>query len=249
MVAPGVDIVGEVDDVLDGRGDLPRGRRRGQRVITRNAPPAADRASRAVARTPSDPWKARLEISSETVNPIPATAPPPTIVGRLSARRPNPNRVASVADTVMSTGLPATYAATIPRVIGDVSACPSTRRRRGRPRWQGRTAVRQESSSRDAAGAGGAVGRDRRRDTAPSAACQLGGRLVAEPARQRHPLSSRSRGRGYALVPGPIASPEMTGSMGDSYNAPRSPHSPQEALSAGTRGVGSRGLQRHLGAG
>ena len=35
----------------------------------------------------SCPWKARLEISRETVNPMPATAPPPASDGQLSAGR------------------------------------------------------------------------------------------------------------------------------------------------------------------
>ena len=54
------------------------------------------------------PSKARLEISSEIVNPMPATAPPPAISGQLSARRSPPSRDASHAAPRIPSGLPTT---------------------------------------------------------------------------------------------------------------------------------------------
>ena len=61
-------------------------------------------------------------MSKETVKPMPATMPPPAIVGQLSARRPSRSRRASVAEARIPSGLPTTYAATMPSVIGDVNA-------------------------------------------------------------------------------------------------------------------------------
>ena len=70
----------------------------GSRAITRNTIQARSDDNTAAPSTPSFasssccPSKARLEIRSETVNPMPATAPPPAISGQLSARRSPPSR-------------------------------------------------------------------------------------------------------------------------------------------------------------
>ena len=60
------------------------------------------------ASSSSCPEKARLEISSATVNPMPAMTPPPRIVGQLSTRRIRPSRAASHVPATMPTGLPTT---------------------------------------------------------------------------------------------------------------------------------------------
>ena len=70
--------------------------------------------------------KARSEISSDTVKPIPAMAPPPAraahpIGGRT---RPRLTLFTSQDEPVTPTGFPSTYAVRIPRVIGDVNARP-----------------------------------------------------------------------------------------------------------------------------
>ena len=54
------------------------------------------------------PWKARLAISSETVNPIPAMKPPPTSAAQPTGarRRPRLSFVTSRAPPVMPIGFP-----------------------------------------------------------------------------------------------------------------------------------------------
>ena len=63
-----------------------------------------------MASSSSWPWKARLEISSETVKPMPATAPTPPSPGQLIGSRwpPNTRRVASHDAPMIPAGLPTT---------------------------------------------------------------------------------------------------------------------------------------------
>jgi len=62
------------------------------------------------ASSSSCPLKAMLAISSETVKPMPATAPPPMMAGQLSARRSpdSHGREASQAAVQIPIGLPRT---------------------------------------------------------------------------------------------------------------------------------------------
>ena len=85
----------EVEDVLGGaeRAAAPAPTS-GSRRITRTTHHASAEARTAAASTPSlassssSPSKARVAISSATVNPMPATAPPPASVGQLTGRAP-----------------------------------------------------------------------------------------------------------------------------------------------------------------
>ena len=86
----------------------------------------------AAARTPSFasssclPSKARLEISTETVKPTPATAPPPAITGQLSpdaGRRATTWTRASRAQGSRAACRPRSRTA-MPSVIGEVTASP-----------------------------------------------------------------------------------------------------------------------------
>ncbi len=72
------------------------------------------------------PWNARLAMSSDTVKPIPATAPPPASAAQPTGRRNLPplRRVARNDAPRMPAGLPATYATRIPIVTGEVNARP-----------------------------------------------------------------------------------------------------------------------------
>ena len=99
----------------------------------RRKAPHADSAERtAPARMPilasssSWPWKAMLEMSSETVKPMPATAPMPASPGQLTGRRwpPKTRRVASHEAPAIPAGLPTTYPTTMPSVTGERSASP-----------------------------------------------------------------------------------------------------------------------------
>ena len=88
----------------------------GSRRITRKTTQARQGATSAAARTPSFassscwPSKARLEISSETVKPMPATVAPPAVTGQLSPRRrpSSHGRDASQTAPRMPSGLPTT---------------------------------------------------------------------------------------------------------------------------------------------
>ena len=79
--------------------------------------------------------KARLEINSETVKPMPATAPPPTSEAQLSEGRGpcSAGREAIQVAPTMPSGLPSTYPSRIPSVIGEVTASPSRPPRRWTP--------------------------------------------------------------------------------------------------------------------
>ena len=88
----------------------------GSLAITRNTIQLRRDATIAAPSTPSLasssrwPVNACVEISSETVKPMPATAPPPTIVGQLSDRRRplSQGRDASQVAVTMPIGLPIT---------------------------------------------------------------------------------------------------------------------------------------------
>ena len=70
--------------------------------------------------------KARSEISSETVKPIPAIAPPPASAAHPTGgcSRPPLTFVTSQEPPVTPIGFPSTYEIRIPRVIGEVNARP-----------------------------------------------------------------------------------------------------------------------------
>ena len=115
VVACRIDIVGEVEDVLGGPRELAGPHlERGDGVTARSASHASAGASTTVASAPSfasasrSPLKARLEISSDTVNPIPAHAPAAVRRGGLSGER-GPcswGREAIQVPAAMPTGLP-----------------------------------------------------------------------------------------------------------------------------------------------
>ena len=60
------------------------------------------------ASSSARPSKAIVEISSETVNPMPATAPPPASTGQLTGGRSPPSREPSHDPATMPIGLPST---------------------------------------------------------------------------------------------------------------------------------------------
>ena len=70
---------------------------------------AADRTP-SLASCSSGSWKARLAISSETVNPMPAIAPVPASAAQPTGirSRPGASRLASQAVPTMPIGLPST---------------------------------------------------------------------------------------------------------------------------------------------
>jgi hypothetical protein len=70
--------------------------------------------------------KARLDISSETVKPIPATAPAAASSGPLTGGRGpcNDGRDAIHEAPVIPSGLPTMYPRRMPSVIGDLRASP-----------------------------------------------------------------------------------------------------------------------------
>ena len=106
------------------------------------------------------PSKAMPAIRNETVNPIPATTPPPTITGQLiDGRTPAvQRRVAEPgARHDARAACRSRSRSTMPSVIGDVTASSSRSAVDARcPRSRARTAARSRSSSRDAAGTGAA---------------------------------------------------------------------------------------------
>ena len=135
VVALGVDLVGEVEQLLGGTGDLTRPEAAGSSPDHPEHAEPHGRSHAAAASTPSLassscwPSKARLEISSETVNPIPATVAAPDdhrpAQRAAQTREPGPRREPRraddperLADHVRRT--------TIPSVIGDENAPPSS---------------------------------------------------------------------------------------------------------------------------
>ena len=94
VVALGVDVLGEIEDVLGG---APRSGARARvagsrgRAQQRPSRPRRERprwpSAPSLASSSRTPVKARLEISSETVKPIPAQAPPTSSTGGLIGER------------------------------------------------------------------------------------------------------------------------------------------------------------------
>ena len=84
--------------------------------MARRTPQLASGAATSVVSTPSLasarswPWNARVEISSETVNPMPATAPPPITDAHPTGGviRPRLIRVRNAEAPAMPIGLPST---------------------------------------------------------------------------------------------------------------------------------------------
>jgi len=66
-------------------------------------------------------------MSSDTVKPVPATAPVPVSPGQVRVGRvpPSARRVPTQEAVTIPSGLPATYATTIPSVTGEVMASRS----------------------------------------------------------------------------------------------------------------------------
>ena len=116
VVALGVDVLGEIEDVLGGAADLARPHRVGQPPDDREHDPADGRREHHSGERPeprlveAPPVNARLAISSETVKPMPAQAPPPSSIGPLSGGRGpcSPGRDASHEPAKMPIGLPKT---------------------------------------------------------------------------------------------------------------------------------------------
>ena len=117
VVALRIDVLGEVEDVLGGADDLACADARREPAGRGGRPPNASAApAPLLASTPSfasssrSPLNARLEISSETVNPIPATHAPPASTGQLiGGRGPwSTGRDAIQVAPRIPTGLPTT---------------------------------------------------------------------------------------------------------------------------------------------
>ncbi len=90
--------------------------RRGSQAVARKTSQVSSEAPSAAVSTPSfasrssSPSKASEAISSETVKPIPATAPPPAVATQPTGglTRPRLSLLASQAMPVTPTGLPST---------------------------------------------------------------------------------------------------------------------------------------------
>jgi hypothetical protein len=96
--------------------------------MTRNAHHDNTAASSEAARMPSfaltksSPSKVMSAISSETVNPIPATVAAPNNDGHETVSGKPPNRAANAVAPVIPTNLPTTRPTTIPSVIVEEAA-------------------------------------------------------------------------------------------------------------------------------
>src|SRR5450755_2055275 len=134
MIPVGVDVVREIEDVLRGSADLRARTVLGSRLMALvaahpiNGARTTEPSAPSLASSSRSPVKARLEISSETVKPIPAQAPPAASTGPLTGERGpwRAGREASHVPPQMPTGLPSTYPTMIPSVIGDAIASPSS---------------------------------------------------------------------------------------------------------------------------
>ena len=163
-----------------------------------------------------------LEISSETVKPMPATVPPPAFTGQLSARRTRrrDNRQASQVAPTMPSGLPSTYPKKMPSVTGDDIASPSSELSTWMP------ALASANSGTIAKLVHGCRRCWRRSlgeiadATASCAERASSGVGCSRNERVRSTTRSRStRAGGYELVISPTASPAITGSIPDSSSA------------------------------
>ena len=85
---------------------------------------AAATSTPAFASASTSPRNARVAISSDTVNPVPAMVPLPTSAAHPRGERIRPalSRVTSQVPVTIPTGLPTTYPSTMPHVTGDCAA-------------------------------------------------------------------------------------------------------------------------------
>ena len=214
----------------------------GSMAITRKTTKLSSVARVAAPSTPSFasssrcPSNARLEIRSATVKPMPATVPPPTIVGQLNDRWRPPTRDASHVAATIPSGFPTTYPKTIPSVMGDATASPSRSASISMPAFasakRGTITKLVQGWSRYCSRSLGETA-----DITPSCA-ERASSGVGCSRNERVSSVTRSRSEragGYALVPSPTKSPAMTGSTPDSNNATHTAVPSRTA--AGTRQV------------